>query len=254
MRIFYFLMFFIFLMCKSQYTASYSVTRKVSDRKFYADGFLLIDTKERKSNFYLSQYKNLLKKNYKLDENGDTIRIVQNDNICFDNKEYFFDFANKKRKLLLYDVSCDFKVLISERIKYPKWIIEKTLTKYKDWDVYKAFATINGRKWTVFFTKKYKTDSFGPWLFVGLPGLVVYASEEMNEYFFELNKIEEDRSMVVNEPSSPKKVSFRKYVKNAIINNKSRMIKKIAKEMDIPENEVDLSFSPKYETLDFKEK
>lgn len=187
---------------------------------------------------------------------GDTIKILHNSIICMDNKEYFIDFKLRQVKFLLYDVTCDSKTLINEKIVSPKWTISEKSKIYKKWEVFEAYSVINGRKWVVYFTKKYKyLYGFGPWLFVGLPGLVIYASDEMNKYFFEISSLKNVRKYFnIIEPKFSKKMSFNQFSKKAIINNKKRMVKKISKEFSIPEKDVNISESPKYETLDFIEK
>jgi GLPGLI family protein len=238
-----------------QYNLKYTLKKQINNRKFEADGLLKIDAKEKKSIFYLSQYKNLISKNYELKKNGDTLKVLHNNNICQDKKGYFYDFKNKQRTLLLYDVVCDSKTLTTDKIVYPQWKIEKKQFKYKQWDVYRAFAKINDRNWTVLFTKEYnEIQFFGPWLFVGLPGLVISASEDTNTYFFEFNKIEKNSQIAITQPKFPRKASLEKYIIDAINANKKRIIKKISAEYNIPEKDVDLSKSPKYETLDFIEK
>lgn len=89
---------------------------------------------------------------------------------------------------------------------------------------------------------------------VGLPGLVVQASDEMNHYFFELQKVEKVKNVTISEPDCPQKMNFKQYTDMAISSNKKRMIKKISEKFNIPENKVDISKSMKYETLDFTEK
>lgn len=102
----------------SQYNIYYDLVKKVENNKLTADGLLIIDNKENKSDFYLSQYQNLLNEsNYSVKD----IKIIHNNSICQDNKEYFFNFEKKIRKLFLYDVTCDSKTLITEKITFPQW-------------------------------------------------------------------------------------------------------------------------------------
>ncbi|MEN2436707.1 GLPGLI family protein [Weeksellaceae bacterium A-14] len=246
---------FIFNLHNCQYKIFYNIERKVNNRIFNADGVLQLNKKENKSIFYLSQYKNLIKKQYEIKENGDTIKVLHNNSICYDTKGYFYDFKNNNKTFLLYDVICESKVLISEDLTYPKWKIDNKPIKYKKSNVYRAFAKINDRNWTVLFSKDYKdVKNFGPWLFVGLPGLVIRAFDDKNNYSFELTKIEKNDNTQISKPKFSKIVSFEQYSTEAINANKKRMIKKISQQYNIPEKDVNLSDFPKYETLDFIEK
>lgn len=245
---------FCFGLVYCQYTIHYSHTKKIGDRKFDSDAVLYVDFKEEKSLFTISQFKNLLKHKFEIDKiTGDTIKVLSSSDICNDSRLYFNDFKNKEQISLLYDVTCDSKTLIKETLFQPKWVVSKGSKKYKKWNVYEAKASINDRNWTVYFTNEYKElVNFGPWKLVNLPGLVVYASDETKKYYFELEKIEKGGRVTI--PFYPKKSNFQDYVSKVISNHKMRMTKKISKEFSIPENEVDLSKSPKYETLDFIEK
>ncbi len=238
-----------------QYKIYYTVKKKISNKNLEADGVLQFNVNEKKSIFYLSQYKNLIKKNYEIKENGDTIKVLHNNSICQDKKGYFYDYKNNNRTLLLYDVVCDSKTLISDKIKYPVWKVEKNSFKYKKWNVYKATATINDRNWNVLFTKdEPEIQNAGPWLFVGLPGLIVSASDDQDIYTFDITKIEKNNRTKIAEPKFFRTANFKQYSDKAISSNKRRMAKKISQEYNIPEKEVNLSGSPKYETLDFIEK
>ncbi|MFC0342844.1 GLPGLI family protein [Epilithonimonas hispanica] len=254
-KIFFILSFLIYFQYYGQYNVYYSLEKKIESKKLLAEGLLQLNIKENRSIFYLSQYKNLLKNKFEINELGDTIKVLKNSSICQDKKEYFFNFNKKISKLLLYDVDCNSKSLINQKITLPNWKINPKLKKYKQWNVYEATAFINDRKWDVLFTKDYNDiNVFGPWLLVGLPGLVVQASDEMNVYFFELEKVEKSTSIILSEPDFSKKLDFLDYKQQAITSNKKRIVKKIAAEFNIPEKDVDISNSPNYETLDFIEK
>lgn len=250
--------FYFLIICanyNSQIKISYDVERHINGKTFSADGSLNINQKEKKSIFYLSQYKNLLKKGYEVKDNGDTIMTITNKSICHDVKGYFHDFKKSKRSLLLYDVVCESKTLINEIIKVPNWSIEQKLNKYKGWNVYTAKAKINDRNWTVLFTKDIKNmENYGPWLFIGLPGLVIFASDDKNMFTYEIKKIQKNAKFVVTQPRYSRISTFEEFVKGAIDSNKKRMIERISKEYKIPQKKVNISNSPKYETIDFIEK
>ncbi len=255
MKYYFFLILFFFCKANSQnLNLLYKFERKIAERNLIAEGNLRLDLKNQKSLFTLSQYKNLILEKEVVTKQGDTSKIVKIDNICYDNKKYFFNYKSLDYSFLLYDVDCNSKTLIKGKFVQPEWSINPKLKKFKKFNVYEATATINQRVWTVLFTKDLKIKNLGPWLFNGLPGIVVFASDSMNEYFFELENIDKKKLLPFEEPNFSKKSSFEQYVSNAISAHKTRMTKYLSKELNIPENEVDFSNSPKYQTLDFIEK
>lgn len=76
----------------------------------------------------------------------------------------------------------------------------------------KATTNFRGRNWEVWYTPNIPMY-YGPWKFYGLPGLIVSAIDESKEFFFTLNKIEnqEGVKMPIVKVSDFKQVNMKKY-------------------------------------------
>lgn len=65
------------------------------------------------------------------------------------------------------------------------WKIQSEITNIGNYICQKAQVTYGGRNWTAFFTKDIPIND-GPYIFQGLPGLIVYISDESQDYVFQL--------------------------------------------------------------------
>lgn len=68
------------------------------------------------------------------------------------------------------------------------WTILPDTNVFENFKVQMATAKINGRKWTVWFTKDIPINS-GPYYFNGLPGLILIAEDDLNSHSFQLTGI-----------------------------------------------------------------
>lgn len=232
--------------------AQYELIRELNGHKFTAQSNVIIDTKSKISLFQLNQYDNLLKNGQKTidKETNDTIVVIGSTSICTEPKEYFLDFINKKQTLLLYNVNCKSKVLIEEKLEMPKWEIHNEIKNISGYKTQKATTFINDRTWTVYFTKDIK-ENIAPWKLIGLPGVIVEATENTTIYKFRLLKI--DKSPIkkeIKKPSFDKSSSFESYVKKSVKEKRDEMVFKLSQDEAI----VDPDTFPLYETLDFIEK
>jgi GLPGLI family protein len=232
--------------------AQYELIRELNGHKFTAQSNVIIDTKSKVSLFQLNQYDNLLKNGQKIIDKAtnDTIVVIGSTSICTEPKEYFLDFINKKQTLLLYNVNCKSKVLIEEKLEMPKWEIHNEIKYISGYKTQKATTFINDRTWTVYFTKDIK-ENIAPWKLIGLPGVIVEATENTTIYKFRLLKI--DKSPIkkeIKKPSFDKSSSFESYVKKSVKENRDEMVFKLSQDDAI----VDPDTFPLYETLDFIEK
>ncbi|NJM80861.1 MAG: GLPGLI family protein [Flavobacterium sp.] len=255
-------LFFILLLCsfcfgqQKRYRATYELTRSKNNFKFTAQGVTDFDSDKKVSVFKLSQYDNLLKNGKKIfdKEENDSIVVLGSNSICLDNKTYFFDFKSNESTFLLFNVNCKSRVLINEKIFYPKWEIKdefKTISGYK---TQKATAFINDRTWTVYFTKEIK-QNIAPWRLIGLPGTIIEAYENTSVYSFKLEKIENISDNInIEAPKYKVKSSFVDFVDKSVKQNKEEMIFKLSQIEDAIIDETDINMFPLYETLDFIEK
>jgi GLPGLI family protein len=79
------------------------------------------------------------------------------------------------------------------KVEYPlnivKWTIDSQTEKYEDMIVQKAVGELNGRTWTAWFTTEIPLIE-GPYKFKNLPGFVVKAVDDKQDYLFEFRKSE----------------------------------------------------------------
>jgi len=79
------------------------------------------------------------------------------------------------------------------KIEYPvnivKWTIDSPTEKYEGMTVQKAVGELNGRTWTVWFTTEIPLIE-GPYKFKNLPGFVVKAVDDKQDFLFEFRKSE----------------------------------------------------------------
>jgi GLPGLI family protein len=130
---------------------------------------------------------------YKLEEKDTIIKETfdENSNILIeipDNKLHYIytDLKNNQRSELVY-LDKD-KYIVNETLDFPIWEIT-TLTKKKNNHLcYKATTFFKGRTYEAWFTLDYPTQH-GPWKLIGLPGLILEASDNKNEVFFEVTQV-----------------------------------------------------------------
>ena len=237
-------------------TATYELNRSKNGFNFTARCTSFVDNINKKSLFKLNQYDNLLKNGKKIfdKKENDSIVVVGSTSICTDPKEYYFDFKEKKMVQLLYNVNCKSKVIIENKLEYPKWELKNEFKEISGYKTQKAIATINDRIWTVFFTKDLK-ENISPWKLVGLPGVIVEATENTSTYTFKLLKVEYNNKIDgVSKPIFKETSSFELYVKKSIKQNREEMIFKLSQLEGVKAEDVEPDTFPLYETIDFIEK
>lgn len=253
-----FLLLLIPFYCFAQnnsYTVDYELIRTKEPFVFNADGTLYIDLKNNVSNFTLSQYKNLLKDGEEKhdSESGETLTVLGSNRICFDNREYYHDFKKDSSYTILYNLYCQNKVLIKDSINYPKWEIKNEFKKIGEYNAQKAIAFIYDRTWTVYFTNELPING-GPWRLIGLPGLVLEATENTSTYEFRLLKIEKQKEYAeIARPYHKNESTFDEFVKKSVKRQTDEMYFRLSNMGDDTYG-VDKSNFPLYETVDFIEK
>jgi len=237
----------------NNYIANYEFIRTKGQFVFYADGLLKIGNNTSK--FELSQYKNLLKDKEKQYDNklNDTITVLGSNRICLDKKIYYHNFKKDSTYSILYNKYCRSKVIINDILIYPDWKIENNFKKIGEYNAQKATAFIYDRTWTVYFTNELRING-GPWRLIGLPGLVLEATENTSTYQFKLTKIKKnDEFNEIYKPIHNKESTFKEFVKKAIKRQTDEMYYRLSSFGDTT-FEIDKNDFPPYETLDFIEK
>lgn len=101
----------------------------------------------------------------------------------------------------------------------PQWELEDSTKIFKNYSVQKAKTHFAGRNYTAWFTSEIPIPD-GPYLFKGLPGLIVEIYDDQNHYHFKLlsiEKLEEPKTWTL--PKNTKKITkeeFQKLLKKEI--------------------------------------
>ncbi len=76
-------------------------------------------------------------------------------------------------------------------LETPQWeITDETTVSREGYNVRKAVADYMGRSWTVWYTEEVPLP-YGPWLFYGLPGLIIMATDSEELFIFRYMGMEE---------------------------------------------------------------
>ncbi len=236
-------------------SASYILKRELNGFNFTANVNTLIDVKNKVSISKLNQFENLMQGGKKIydQESKDSAVVIKSSN-CKDPKEYYFDYKEKKMVQILYNSTCKSKVLIDSKWEYPKWELHNEYKEISGYKTQKATAFISDREWTVYFTRDLN-ENIAPWKLIGLPGVVVEASENTSIYSFKLQKIEyPDKINEITKPVYKNTSSFDDFIKKSVKDSRDEAIFGLSQIEGIIVDEIDPETFPLYETIDFIEK
>ncbi|MDF2832310.1 GLPGLI family protein [Chryseobacterium indoltheticum] len=112
-----------------------------------------------------------------------------------------YDFSIKKdidNKELYkyYRLSFGYIFKVKEELTKSKWEISNTTKKISGFNCQKAVTNYKGRKWEAWFTSDIPLSK-GPYIFDGLPGLIVLISDIKNNFIFELTSIKNQNSSLI---------------------------------------------------------
>lgn len=102
-------------------------------------------------------------------------------------KEAIFRDYNKNKQIVhqRYDLS---NWQLNEDIAKPHWEIQDSMINVLGYDCIMATSEYRGRKWSAFFSPEIPIPE-GPWKLIGLPGIILKACDEKNEYCYEAVEI-----------------------------------------------------------------
>lgn len=99
-----------------------------------------------------------------------------------------------------------------EEKRKPEWKILPEKQKIGEWQCQKATASFLGREWTAWFTTDIPVQD-GPYVFHGLPGLIVKISDIKNDYTFELEGVKNKFSIAEIKKNKLIKINYDKFKK-----------------------------------------
>lgn len=106
-------------------------------------------------------------------------------------------FTNITINKILFQSNVVHKFNYEYEIEVPKleWKIEQKTDEIEGYQVQKATVTYGGRKWTAWFAPEIPIQ-YGPYVFNGLPGLIVKLSDDKNNFTFLLNGIDNKETKI----------------------------------------------------------
>lgn len=145
-----------------------------------------------------------------LDRRNDSIKL--NDGIGrytmgVENQYYIKkNLAQKKIQKIITYLGTDYLLPIEEIINWKISFEQKMIGKYKS---QKAETTYGGRKWIAWFTTELPFGD-GPYIFNGLPGLIVSIQDSNNEYSFNLIEVKKGGN-IFDARTKTVKIDWKKY-------------------------------------------
>lgn len=104
-------------------------------------------------------------------------------------EDQFYTIKNLKDQKILKSIQTIYRDLFSIKIKDKlSWNILPEKLKIGDFDCQKATVQYGGRSWTAWFTQQIPLQD-GPYIFHGLPGLIVKISDDENNFVFDLTEV-----------------------------------------------------------------
>lgn len=169
-----------------------------------------LDVKNKESLFRSEQFRR-----------SDSLRIKRGWGDGFDleynNKQLYVYKKTGGNEILKYVfvplISSIYSISINEK---PEWKITEEKKKIGNYQCQKAESEYGGRKWIAWFTDEISLQE-GPYVFYGLPGLIVKISDDQLNYDFELIQVSDFKWKALYANTFQKKISwedFKKLQKN----------------------------------------
>lgn len=114
-----------------------------------------------------------------------TFRMPQRNKIT--SRSEFYYYANEQKTFIQEQLGAIY--LIEREADKIDWKITSETRDIETISCKKATANYRGRNWTVWFSEDIPFST-GPWMLVGLPGLIIQANDDKNEVVFEFAGIE----------------------------------------------------------------
>lgn len=145
-----------------------------------------------------------------LDKKNDSIKLNNGNgryNMGVENKFYVKkNLAQKRIEKVITYLGTDYLLPIEEILNWKITSEQKMIGKYKS---QKAETTYGGRNWIAWFTTELPFSD-GPYIFNGLPGLIVSIQDSNNEYSFNLIEVKKGGN-IFDARKKTVKIDWKKY-------------------------------------------
>jgi GLPGLI family protein len=170
----------------------------------------------------------------------------------YNNKQLYIYKNPDKKEILKYVfvplIFTTYAIPIQEQLH---WTISDEKKKIGNYNCQKAETQYGGRKWTAWFTDEIAIQE-GPYVFHGLPGLIIKIHDEKSDYDFELGQIKDFKWNKLNKENFQRKISwenFQKLQKNFYDDALAMINKSDIKDYDESGNEVKTNFKKMKEDI-----
>ncbi|AJA69291.1 GLPGLI family protein [Myroides odoratimimus] len=166
-----------------EYEATFKPSIK-SDEMFTESVFL--DVWDTSSRFYSKGYASRVERLAKKENSG---LIGKSFSMAGEQTRLEAVLVKEANKLFYVQNVSGTMLKIESPVNQVKWNIDDTVEEFEGMKVQKAIGELNGRNWTVWFTSEIPIIE-GPYKFKNLPGFVVKAQDDKEDYVFEFRKSE----------------------------------------------------------------
>jgi len=146
----------------------------------------------------------------------DSLYLKNNEDIYVSKQEVEFMTIKDKNSLYKYNYIDSYLYKTLEKNKVLDWQIKSDIKNINGFTCQLATLKYKGRDWEAWFDKSYNI-SFGPYIFHGLPGLIVHLNDLKNNYIFSLEKIAKSKEDITKSFFS---LSNKNFPKSIIVNYK----------------------------------
>lgn len=170
----------------------------------------------------------------------------------FNNKQLYIYKNYEKNEINKYVfvpfIDSKYTIKIKESLV---WNITNEKSKIEEFDCQKAETNYGGRKWIAWFTNEIPIQD-GPYIFRGLPGLIVDISDEKSDYYFKLREVRNFSWKEFYLENAQKEISwddFKKFQKNFYDNPLGVLNKSDIQHYDEAGNSIETDFKKMKESI-----
>lgn len=196
-------------------TASYAQSYKVDYRMNYRTDSL---SEEMQTKDMVLLIKDNRSKFYSKDQSVNDSVVIEKEKAGENvHKKYDYHFMvikdTKEKKTNRFTFILRDLYIISGKSPVFKWEISKVTKKIGDYNCQKAMLAYSGRTWEAWFTTDIALQN-GPYVFDGLPGLIVYMKDTGNNYEFSFTGIKKDETTNIQYLSArPLDITAKQWIK-----------------------------------------
>lgn len=150
-----------------------------------------------------------------IDKNGDSLKINNGNSMNtngFENQYYVKkDLTNHKTEKIIINGEMNFSLPVVEKLDWNILPEKKKLTIY---NTQKATVNYGGRNWTAWFASEIPISD-GPYIFCGLPGLILSLEDDKSQYVFNLVEVKKNNGELFDVRTKTIPIDWNKFIELA---------------------------------------